>query len=103
MPFPAIASATDLIRSSLTLQANLFQLFQPMGGVWARLSRWDCAQVAEGLSARTSSASSHTQRQLRRPFIESPPRIFPADEVRVPDLLAPMPGECEHSEHISPL
>src|SRR5215469_1596819 len=103
MPLVAIASATDLTRSSLTLQANLFQLFQPIGGVWARLSRSDCAQMAEGLSARTSSASSHTQRLLRRRFIESLPRIFPSDEEPVPDLLAPMQGECEHSEHISPL
>jgi hypothetical protein len=36
MPFETIASAACLIRSSLTLQANLFQLFQPMGGVRAR-------------------------------------------------------------------
>src|ERR1700687_571554 len=40
MPLPAIASAICLIKSSLTLQANLFQLFQPIGGVLARpLSR----------------------------------------------------------------
>src|ERR1700691_30064 len=35
MPLETMASAACLIRSSLTLQANLFQLFQPMGGVRA--------------------------------------------------------------------
>src|SRR3984893_1517215 len=36
IPDLTIASAVLLIRSSLTLQANLFQEFQPMGGVRAR-------------------------------------------------------------------
>jgi hypothetical protein len=35
MPLETMASAACLIRSSLTLQANLFQLFQPIGGVRA--------------------------------------------------------------------
>src|SRR5271165_6350079 len=35
MPVRTMASAACLIRSSLTSQANLFQLFQPMGGVRA--------------------------------------------------------------------
>src|SRR5271165_2926184 len=35
MPVRTMESAACLIRSSLTLQANLFQLFQPMGGVRA--------------------------------------------------------------------
>src|SRR5215470_8690631 len=35
MPLETMASVMDLIMSSLTLQANLFQLFQPMGGVRA--------------------------------------------------------------------
>src|SRR5580704_2446979 len=35
MPLETTASAACLIRSSLTLQANLFQLFQPIGGVRA--------------------------------------------------------------------
>src|SRR5262252_11032343 len=35
IPLETIASAMDLIISSLTLQPNLFQLFQPMGGVSA--------------------------------------------------------------------
>src|SRR5882724_6639764 len=36
MPLVTRASAADLTRSSLTLQAKRFQLFQPMGGVRAR-------------------------------------------------------------------
>src|SRR6266852_501579 len=36
MPLATIASAISLINCSLTLQANLFQLFQPIGGVRAR-------------------------------------------------------------------
>src|ERR1051325_10155790 len=36
MPLVTIASAMSLISFSLTLQANLFQLFQPIGGGLAR-------------------------------------------------------------------
>src|SRR5207302_8268481 len=40
MPLLTRASAADLTRSSVTLHAKRFQLFQPMGGVRARpLSR----------------------------------------------------------------
>src|SRR5262252_7037300 len=40
MPLATMPSAMDLMRSSLTLQPNLFQEFQPMGGVRQRpLSR----------------------------------------------------------------
>src|SRR5580765_1172192 len=40
MPLATMPSAMDLMSSSLTLQPNLFQEFQPMGGVRARpLSR----------------------------------------------------------------
>src|SRR5215475_10748702 len=49
MPLETMASAMDLIMSSSTLQPNLFQLFQPMGGVRATpLSRaWEvCAEIA---------------------------------------------------------
>src|SRR5215469_5282 len=47
MPLVATASATDLMRSSLTLQANLFQLFQPIGGVGASVLRsiWALAKA----------------------------------------------------------
>src|SRR5579864_896933 len=46
MPDFTIPSAMLLIRSSLTLQANLFQLFHPMGGVSARFAEGAefCAQ-----------------------------------------------------------
>src|SRR5277367_4619506 len=37
MPDFTIASAVCRMRSSLTLHANLFQLFHPIGGVGARL------------------------------------------------------------------
>src|SRR5713226_4861954 len=36
MPLLTMASAADLTRSSVTLQAKRFQLFQPMGGVRAK-------------------------------------------------------------------
>lgn len=41
MPDFTTASAMLLIMSSLTLQANLFHEFQPMGGVSARLAEGD--------------------------------------------------------------
>src|ERR1051325_8428516 len=40
MPLVTIAFAISLISFSLTLQANLFQLFQPIGGVLARPLSW---------------------------------------------------------------
>src|SRR5580700_10266024 len=40
MPDFTIASAVCLMRSSLTLQANLFQLFHPIGGVGASAESW---------------------------------------------------------------
>src|SRR5438270_10781157 len=50
IPLVTIASAMDLIMSSLTLQPNLFQLFQPIGGVSATpLSQ---ARVASGNEER---------------------------------------------------
>src|SRR4029078_3500058 len=45
MPLVTMASAIDFIRSSLTLQANLFQLFQPIGGVFARPLSCACTLV----------------------------------------------------------
>src|SRR5580765_2584841 len=50
MPDFTTASAMPLIMSSLTLQANLFHEFQPMGGVSARLAEGDvfsCATAAK--------------------------------------------------------
>ena len=49
-----MASAVSLIRFSLTLQAKLFQLFHPMGGVRASPSNF----WAWALPARTQAMSS---------------------------------------------
>src|SRR5215470_8944278 len=57
MPLETMASAMDLIISSLTLQANLFQLFQPMGGVRATpLSQARAAGTRRKVRARKINA-----------------------------------------------
>src|SRR5205807_9443162 len=57
LPLLAMASAVSRISWSLTLQPNLFQLFQPMGGVWAS---W-----ADGvLLADCASALPHRTRMI---------------------------------------
>src|SRR6266550_4282898 len=59
MPDVTMASAIPRIISSLTLQPNLFQLFQPMGGVSARLAEteeWSCAKQG---TAHSSANSQH--------------------------------------------
>ena len=48
MPVLTIASAVSRISCSLTLQANLFQLFQPIGGV--------CANFGDGLFTGCATA-----------------------------------------------
>src|ERR1041385_2346712 len=55
MPLVTIASAISLMSFSLTLQPNLFQLFQPIGGVFAR--PLSCAQtlLAQEVNRRTTS------------------------------------------------
>src|SRR5882762_2969423 len=50
MPDLTMESAAPRISSSLTLQANLFQVFQPMGGVRARL--------AEGLESWAEASTA---------------------------------------------
>src|SRR5579864_4868842 len=57
MPDFTTASAMPLIMSSLTLQANLFQEFQPMGGVSARLAEGD------GFSCAAAEINSETNTQ----------------------------------------
>src|ERR1700730_8512344 len=58
MPLATIASAISLINCSLTLQPNLFQLFQPIGGVRASpLSSENNAVVFELITNRTSPAT----------------------------------------------
>ena len=66
MPDFTTASAMPLMRSSLTLQANLFHEFHPMGGVSARLAEgefFSCASRQEAKSRthakRADSEGSH--------------------------------------------
>src|ERR1700692_2158232 len=54
MPDFTIASAICRIKSSLTLHANLFQLFHPMGGVRASLLSW--ATSSDGATSRLNIA-----------------------------------------------
>src|ERR1700693_5393500 len=46
MPDFTTASSMPLIKSSLTLQANLFQEFHPMGGVSARFAEGEALSCA---------------------------------------------------------
>src|ERR1019366_3922537 len=63
MPLETMASAACLIRSSLTLQENLFQLFQPMGGVRANpLSR---ARNSPAATRKPSAAIPKAARTMR--------------------------------------
>src|ERR1700722_11828702 len=68
MPEETIASAAARTSLSVTLPANRFQLFQPMGGVAANVL--DCASNAEGM---TRAASSRARNALS---IVSPIRRF---------------------------
>src|ERR1700757_3123933 len=52
MPDLTTASAMLLIMSSLTLQANLFQEFQPMGGVGARFADGDVFSCADAMQTK---------------------------------------------------
>src|SRR5512142_1908768 len=61
MPLLTMASATLLIRLSLMLQPNLFQLFQPMGGVRARPLSSARAGAAE--ASRSPAARDVTMRE----------------------------------------
>src|SRR5579863_7567380 len=56
MPDLTTASAMFLIKSSLTLHANLFHEFHPMGGVGARLAD------GAGFACAQTSANSATQK-----------------------------------------
>src|SRR6202043_3152762 len=64
MPDFTTASAMPLIRSSLTLQANLFHEFHPMGGVNARFAEGELRSCAD----RTVTKSS---RQRNKKVIET--------------------------------
>src|SRR5690242_6148808 len=63
MRLEAMESATDLMRSSLTLQANLFQLFQPMGGVLAR----PLSQAKEGIENVRRKATARNALRIGAP------------------------------------
>src|SRR6267378_256656 len=86
MPLLTRASAADLTRSSVTLQAKRFQLFQPMGGVRARPFSRACTGRTEPRNARNKSKINE-RNFLRRALISSPaPIVFsknsPANSVR---------------------
>src|SRR5260370_15112846 len=71
MPLLTRAAAADLTRSSLTLQAKRFQLFQPIGGVRAKpFSRARPAGMEPRNDRDKSKISKHNF--LRRAFISSP-------------------------------
>ena len=61
MPDFTIASAIDLIMSSLTLQANLFQLFHPIGGVRASLAEM-LSSAIRGVATSVSANNARTAR-----------------------------------------
>src|SRR5271169_127264 len=54
MPLAAIASAVSLTRLSLHLSANVFQVFQPIGGVRARPSNLSARAVAAASAAHAT-------------------------------------------------
>src|SRR6266478_4426735 len=64
IPDFAMASAMPLIMSSLTLQANLFQLFQPMGGVNARLTEGAGLSCAIRNAPQNESVTINKQRPM---------------------------------------
>src|SRR5882724_10939555 len=72
MPDLTTTSAMPSINSSLTLQANLFHEFQPMGGVKTRLAEAEglpCAKsVAPGNRTSVSRTNEVATRQNRRFF-----------------------------------
>jgi len=73
MPEAAIASACCRISCSLTLQANLFQEFQPIGGVGARFGlgvsslrvSWAWAGVATTAASAAVAASACRARRRK--------------------------------------
>src|SRR5882762_504562 len=67
-------SAMDFKRSSLTLQPNLFQLFQPIGGVRATPLSHAPASFAANKIARKLIARMSAPRNQVSVFIFMPPR-----------------------------
>src|SRR5579863_1001209 len=97
MPLLTIASAIDLIRSSLTLQPNLFQLFQPIGGVSASpplgaFADWlPCAFATEPIAKKAQTqASTQPHANLFGCFIVSAlPRSFAGVSLLQMDSVSP--------------
>src|SRR5580704_4462322 len=100
MPLEAMASATDLIKPSLTLQANLFQLFQPIGGVCAREFRsiWAFARGGKKTVAKTTRVRVAASFRLK--VITILLRTFPSGGVRMPGSPGSMPAEHERWQYI---
>src|SRR5256884_875146 len=71
MPLLTTASAISRMSLSLTLQPNLFQLFQPIGGVGAR-----DADVCADVAGARRAAKAPTTRQARRARIKENHRKF---------------------------
>src|SRR6266568_364427 len=66
MPDLTTASAMPLIRSSLTLQANLFHEFQPMGGVSARFADTEDVSCATTAGAKRKMTKSKRKKDDAR-------------------------------------
>src|SRR6267143_5201894 len=77
MPLETIASAVSLICFSETSQANLFQLFHPIGGVWARVVASTGSEAMEkGPVERTSNArTQQTTTESREKWCMEAPEI----------------------------
>src|SRR5271166_3468151 len=97
MPFVAIASATDLIKSSLTLQANLFQLFHPIGGVCANSSRGFCALA--WLAKKAAAIKANPRIFPRFQFISFLLWTLPSDLERTPGSPGSTPATVEHWQY----
>src|SRR6266536_673180 len=66
MPDFTTASAMPLIKSSLTLQANLFHEFQPMGGVSARFADTEDFSCARRLGIKSEMTKSEMKKEEAR-------------------------------------
>src|SRR5450755_1112751 len=71
MPLLTMASAMDWISVSLTSQPNLFQLFQPMGGVSARLS-----SAPRALAGTNTERKTIVNRRKKRGLFIRTPKIL---------------------------
>jgi len=70
-------SAAPRINSSLTLQPNLFQVFQPMGGVRARLAEGDWVSCASANTAVKIKNDVMTANRFERMILSGDgPRLF---------------------------